>query len=246
MNDENAKRQINAMISFIMQEAKEKADDIKKNTENEFSVDKLSRERNLNLVVREEFARKRKERLTSKKIERSRKATEVRIKKMRERDNIIKNLREEIVDKLADVSKNTRYSDLIKFLIVQGLMTIAENRVTLRCRKEDLNIVNGQLAPAIKQYQDFIKQNTGIAPNCKIDVSNDYLSPGPSKNKTEKAASCCGGIILSARNGTIVCKNTLDSRLDLCFDNLIPQIRGILFGVREKPVVKDQIQTSHH
>jgi len=30
MNDENAKRQINAMISFIMQEAKEKADDIKK------------------------------------------------------------------------------------------------------------------------------------------------------------------------------------------------------------------------
>jgi len=80
MNDENAKRQINAMISFIMQEAKEKADDIKKNTENEFSVDKLSRERNLNLVVREEFARKRKERLTSKKIERSRKATEVRKK----------------------------------------------------------------------------------------------------------------------------------------------------------------------
>ncbi len=42
-----------------------------------------------------------------------------------------------------------------------------------------------------------------------------------------------GGVLLSAREGKIVCRNTLDSRLDLCFEALIPAIRGMLFGVRE-------------
>jgi hypothetical protein len=45
-----------------------------------------------------------------------------------------------------------------------------------------------------------------------------------------------GGVVLSARNGQIVCRNTLDSRLDIAFSQLKPQVRGTLFGFREKIV----------
>jgi len=169
-----------------------------------------------------------------KKIERSRKATEARIQKMRERDMIIKQLREEVVLKLVEVSRNPRYADLIRFLIVQGLMTIAEHRVILQCRQEDLQIVRAQVDAAVKLYQDSVRQATGVVPKCQIDLSNEYLPPAPRPG--QPGLSCCGGVVLSACNGTIVCRNTLDSRLDLCFDSLIPQIRGLLFGVRPKAV----------
>lgn len=77
----------------------------------------------------------------------------------------------------------------------------------------------------------------------------------------------CGGIKVSARGGKIVCKNTLDSRLDIAFKEIKPQIRGnidirpvvkredmmefgmqigILFGVRPAPVTKASVEPSHH
>jgi hypothetical protein len=47
---------------------------------------------------------------------------------------------------------------------------------------------------------------------------------------------CCsaGGVVLSSRNGQIICRNTLDSRLDIAFAALKPQVRGTLFGFRAK------------
>jgi len=238
MNNKDAERQILAMIGFIKQEAKEKADDIVRDIEKEATADKLTKERTLTASIKEEYAKKKKDKIVSKRIGRSRKENEARITKMRERDNIIKTLRDEVLEKLADVARNKKYPELIRYLIVQGLMTITENKIILQCRKEDLAIVKAQVDGAIKLYQDYIKENTGIVPKCSVDISNDHLAPAPVKGK--KQASCAGGVVLSARNGTIVCRNTLDSRLDLCFDNLIPQIRAILFGIRDKPVVVEK------
>jgi len=242
MNKNDAERQINAMIGFIKQEAKEKADDIIRDIEKEAAAEKATRDRTLKAALIDEYAKKKKEKIVNKRIARSRKDNESRIKKMRERDNIIKILRDEVLDKLSDVAKDKKYPDLVRYLIVQGLMTITENKIILQCRKEDLNIVKGQLDAAIKLYQDFIKDNTGIVPKCSVDISNDFLPSGAVKGK--KQLSCAGGVVLSARNGTIICRNTLDSRLDLCFDNLIPQIRAILFGIRDKPVVVEA-KTGH-
>ena len=39
----------------------------------------------------------------------------------------------------------------------------------------------------------------------------------------------CGGVVLYNMNKRIVCTNTLQSRLDLCFEELLPQIRSLLF-----------------
>jgi len=73
----------------------------------------------------------------------------------------------------------------------------------------------------------------------------DYLPPGPSK-ATEGMSSCYGGIKLSAKNGKIVCKNTLDSRLDLSFQQLQPQVRGLLFGIRPAAIGKVSAEPTGH
>jgi len=232
------------IIAKNKQEAKEKAEEIEQKVENDFQADKANRIKILSASIREDVERKKKEKIVAKRIENSRRITEARTKKMRERDLVVKKLKEEVLVKLVDVSKSNKYPDLIKFLIVQGLMTITENRVIVQCRKEDLKIVQNQVEPAVKHYQDLIKKETGILPKCAVEINTqEFLPPAPTG---KPGYSCCGGVVISARNGTIICRNTLDSRLDLCFDNLIPQIRGILFGVREAPKNTVKPQAAHH
>jgi len=244
MNKSDADKQIQIMINFILQEADERKKSIGEEADRLAASEKGQKVQQGRIALQEEFTRKKKEKLVARRIDKSRKAADARVQKMRERDNVIKQLKEEVTEKLADIASNKLYPDLVKYLIAQGLMIITENKVLVQCRKEDLSVVKAQLPAAIKLYQDFIKQSTGITPISDVQISNEHLAAGPVKGK--KGVSCCGGIVLSARNGSIVCRNTLDSRLDLCFENLVPQIRGILFGVRAKPVQKEDQEEKHH
>jgi len=38
-----------------------------------------------------------------------------------------------------------------------------------------------------------------------------------------------GGIVLTAQQGTILCLNTIDARLDLAFQDSLPDLRRVLF-----------------
>jgi len=81
MNKNDAERQINAMIGFIKQEAKEKADDIIRDIEKEAAAEKATRDRTLKAALIDEYAKKKKEKIVNKRIARSRKDNESRIKK---------------------------------------------------------------------------------------------------------------------------------------------------------------------
>jgi len=244
MNSTDASNQIKIMYQFILQEANERAAAIEEETKSMIASDKVNKERQFTQAIKEEYAGKRKEKIVKKRIQKSQAAAAARVDVMRARDKAVKQLKEDVTAKLADICKDKQYPALVKFLIAQSLMVITEDKVVLQCRKEDLDIVKKQVDVAKKLYQDFIKENTEVTPDLTIDISNDFLPPGPQKDK--KAASCCGGVVLSALNNAIVCKNTLDSRLDLCFDYLIPQVRGMLFGVRPKPKQVVTEEKSHH
>ena len=43
-----------------------------------------------------------------------------------------------------------------------------------------------------------------------------------------------GGIVLHAKKGRIVCSNTIDERLQLVYQEAIPQIRSMLFPCFKK------------
>jgi len=167
--------------------------------------------------------------------EKSKLLTESRFATMRARDNKMNELKREVIAKLATISKDAKYKDLVRFLIAQGLMTLLEKEVTLQCRQEDLAIVQAELPKALQQFQDLMKNATGVSPTCNVVIDKqDFLPPGPKDG--QQGASCAGGVTLSALNKTLICRNTLDSRLDIAFAALKPQVRGTLFGFREKIV----------
>eukprot|EP00456_Euglypha_rotunda_P016085 TRINITY_DN1524_c0_g1_i22.p1 TRINITY_DN1524_c0_g1~~TRINITY_DN1524_c0_g1_i22.p1 ORF type:complete len:147 (-),score=34.11 TRINITY_DN1524_c0_g1_i22:21-461(-) len=126
MDKKEAERQIEQMIAFIKQEAKEKEEEIRVKTENEFMDKKLSLTTEASLVIREEFEAKRKDRLIAKRIERSKKLNESRYKAMRFRDDLMNSLRATVTEKLIAVSKHKKYRELMKYLLIQGLMTLME------------------------------------------------------------------------------------------------------------------------
>jgi vacuolar-type H+-ATPase subunit E/Vma4 len=47
--------------------------------------------------------------------------------------------------------------------------------------------------------------------------------------KTEDDIKCYGGVLLTSDDGLIICKNTLDVRTDICFQESLPDIRRIMF-----------------
>lgn len=131
------------------------------------------------------------------------------------------------------------YRDILHQLILQALFQVMENKVIIRCREADTSLVNDIISDVVKEYKDTMQQDV----NAKIDTT--YLP-----------ANIAGGVEVIALNGRIkVClnlfdhlikiiifinyllnvqvPNTLESRLDLISEQLIPEIRTALFGANE-------------
>lgn len=50
----------------------------------------------------------------------------------------------------------------------------------------------------------------------------------------ENHLACSGGVLLSAKEGKIICNNTLDMRLAYAYETSLPLVRRILFsGIKE-------------
>ena len=56
-----------------------------------------------------------------------------------------------------------------------------------------------------------------------------------------------GGIVMHAKKGRIVCSNTLDDRLGLCYQEAIPDVRRILFpSFKKKEVAAKPVEVKKH
>lgn len=60
---------------------------------------------------------------------------------------------------------------------------------------------------------------------CNIIIDGKYLE----SVEDNEATGCLGGFKLYAKKGRIVCSQTIDDRIDLCFQAAIPAIRYMLF-----------------
>ena len=103
-----------------------------------------------------------------------------------------------------------------------------EGEVTLRVRKSDLDLLKQVMEPATKEYKAIMQKEVlalkgkDIPLKLIIDEKN-YL---PEYSENEGQDSCMGGLVLTCRRGRIVCSNTLDERLSLCYQEAIPDIRS--------------------
>mmetsp|Transcript_20866 Transcript_20866/g.29446 ORF Transcript_20866/g.29446 Transcript_20866/m.29446 type:complete len:222 (+) Transcript_20866:141-806(+) len=216
-----ASDQIRQMVNFILQEAHEKANEIRVKTEHDFNLEKQTLVHEAKLNVQDEFAKKDKDREIQERIARSAEIGECRVKKMKIRDDLLQTLLKEGGAKLAVVAKGQNYPQLLQKLIVQGLIKIEENEVKIYCRSEDVDTVNKILPDAVKEYVEIMENESSVKLEPKVTLNEDRTK--------DLSDDTYGGIMLTAVAGKIVCDNTLASRLNLVYEELLPSIRAILF-----------------
>ncbi|XP_014498463.1 V-type proton ATPase subunit E [Vigna radiata var. radiata] len=226
MNDADVSRQIQQMVRFIRQEAEEKANEISVSAEEEFNIEKLQLVEAEKKKIRQEYERKERQVEIRKKIEYSMQLNASRIKVLQAQDDVISSMKEAASKELLSASHHDHvYKNLLKDLIVQCLLRLKETSVLLRCRKEDLHLVEHVLDSAAQEYGD----KANVEPPEIIVDNQVYLPPGPSHHNAHDIY-CSGGVVLASRDGKIVCENTLDARLDVVFRKKLPEIRKQLFG----------------
>uniref|UniRef100_A0A669AW70 ATPase H+ transporting V1 subunit E1a n=1 Tax=Oreochromis niloticus TaxID=8128 RepID=A0A669AW70_ORENI len=216
LTDADVQKQIKHMMAFIEQEANEKVEEIDAKAEEEFNIEKGRLVQTQRLKIMEYYEKKEKQIEQHKKIQRSNLMNQARLKVLKARDDMITDLLNEARQRLAEIAKDpAKYSSLLEGLVLQGFYRLLEPKVTIRCRPQDAELVQAAVNKNIPIYKEAVKSNITV----KID--KEHLS---------FYLNSCGGIEMYNENGKIKVSNTLESRLELIAQQMMPEVRMNLFG----------------
>jgi V-type H+-transporting ATPase subunit E len=139
---------------------------------------------------------------------------------MKKRNDLMDNLASETSTKLKTFAKpdNVKYRNLIKQLIIQGMVKLLETTVLVQVRNIDVDFVKKLLPECQKEYAELLKRETGEEYKCNLEVDErQFLS------------SETGGVNLLTMDKKITLINDLESRLKLAFDQHLPTLKSMLF-----------------
>ncbi|XP_042351801.1 V-type proton ATPase subunit E 1a [Plectropomus leopardus] len=215
LTDADVQKQIKHMMAFIEQEANEKVEEIDSKAEEEFNIEKGRLVQTQRVKIMEYYEKKEKHIEQHKKIQMSNLRSQARLKVLKARDDMIQDLLNEARQRLAEIAKDPdNYSVLLQGLVLQGLFQLLEPKVTIRCRQQDVEMVQAAVNNTIPIYKEAVKSNIVV----KIDQERFLPS------------DICGGIDVYNENGKIKVSNTLENRLELMAQQMMPEIRVNLFG----------------
>ncbi|ETE70149.1 V-type proton ATPase subunit E 1 [Ophiophagus hannah] len=98
--------------------------------------------------------------------------------------------------------------------LIAGLYQLLEPRMTIRCRKQDLPLVKNAVQKSIPMYKTATKKEVDV------QIDQDNFLP----------EDIAGGVEIYNSDSKIKVSNTLESRLDLIAQQMMPEIRTALFG----------------
>lgn len=114
------------MMAFIEQEANEKAEEIDAKAEEEFNIEKGRLVQQQRLKIMEYYEKKEKQVELQKKIQSSNMLNQARLKVLKVREDHVKTVLDEARRRLGEVTKDqSKYSDVVRTLIVQGLFQVS-------------------------------------------------------------------------------------------------------------------------
>ncbi len=163
------------------------------------------------------------------KIVFSQKYNETRLKKLTVRSQQLERVRGDIKDRIkTELAPDTdKYRETVKSMIVQGMIRLIEEKIELKVREGEQDLIKGMLEECQEQYATIMKEATLKEYTCELSVSETvFLKP-------EEGAEY-GGVIMYAHGGKIVVSNTLLDRVNLVFEQALPGIREILFSEQNK------------
>jgi len=215
ISDNDVQKQLRHMMSFIEQEANEKAEEIDAKAEEEFNMEKGRLVQQQRQKIMEYYEKKEKQVDLQRKIQKSNMQNQGRIKCLKAREDHLRNVLDESGTNLSNVSNDqSRYPLILKGLILQGLFQLFEKEVSLRCRHKDEKTVEKLLPECLDELKKAIGENT------KVTIDREHYLP----------ADSAGGVEMSTRGGKIRVSSTLESRLELISNQIVPHIRTALFG----------------
>ncbi|CAG8465932.1 4440_t:CDS:10 [Ambispora leptoticha] len=188
-------------VEFIKQEAKEKAREIQLKADEEFNIEKAKLVRQESINIEATFQRKIKQAEVEKKIEQSNLINKSRLRVLQERQQKLENLFTDSRAALKDISEDkTSYQDLLKNLILEGLFRLMDENVNIVARKSDIDLINAAIKDASNDYTNQSKLPINIQVDSKEHLPDSRIN------------------------------NTLEERLSLAQEELLPEIRILLFG----------------
>jgi V-type H+-transporting ATPase subunit E len=214
------------MVAFVLREAQEKAAETIVKAKETFAREKAQRIREERQRILKQFEKLQKEIETKEKIERSNAINQARLRLLKEREEVMASAVAKAAGRLATLGdpKDPKYKTMLQALILQALIKLDDTEAVVNCRKQDEQLVEAVLPAAVQEYT----AKTGRTVKVAIDRTL-YLPP----SKGQVAAGldfCSGGVVLASHGGRIVCDNTLDTRLNIAYQDLLPLTRGKMFG----------------
>jgi len=220
MNDQEVFAQINQMVQFIHQEAKEKAAEIKLKTDEEFNIEKLRMVEAEKQKIRAEYERKEKQVEVQKRIAQSNEVRISRLKCLKARDDAMQAVLAEAASKLPAIASGPGYPALLEKLVLEGLIQLADQKVKIKAVAGQEAAAKKAIAAAEPKFKAWAAKTKGDAWASTIDITFD-----PDSLKTG-----LGGVELVGFGGKITLTNTLQSRLMLAYETQLPKLRAALFA----------------
>ncbi|KAJ1025011.1 hypothetical protein NDA18_004297 [Ustilago nuda] len=213
MNDDEVLSEMKKMVAFIKQEALEKAREIQIKADEEFAIEKAKIVRQEAINIDWQYEKKIKQAEVAQKIAQSNQTNKSRLKILQTREQHLQSLFDAARDKLNDIAKEQeKYKKLLSKLILQGLLQLMESKVTVTVRSNDVQLAQEAAKQAEKDFKDKSGKDASVT-----------VQQGLNKDSA-------GGVALSGHAGRITINNTLEERLRLLEDRMLPEIRLDLFG----------------
>ncbi|KAJ2615211.1 V-ATPase V1 sector subunit E [Coemansia sp. RSA 1365] len=215
LNDEEVFSEMNKMVAFIRQEALEKAREIKVKADEEFNIEKAKLVRQESINVEGQFQRKVKQAEVKQRILTSTLINKSRLEVLQERQEMLDSVFVQAQQALKKLPEDKdKYGKLLIDLCLQAFLQLKDATVTVRGRKADLDL----LKSAVSKAEDLYKEKTSK------DISATVVEDSPLPD------TVLGGVRVSALGDRINVDNTLQARLDLSSNRMLPQLRDVLFG----------------
>jgi V-type H+-transporting ATPase subunit E len=161
------------MIAFIQQEAAEKVEEIEAKAEEEFNIEKSRLVSQQRVKIIEYYDKKEKQIELQRKIQHSNLANASRLSILKARDDYVQNLKEESRKQLTILTQDqSKYRTILANLIAQGLFLLMEKDVTIKCRRNDSDLVKQLIPDAIQRYKQELKQK-----DIKINLDDKNFLP---------------------------------------------------------------------
>ncbi|GBE84340.1 V-type proton ATPase subunit E [Sparassis crispa] len=231
LNDDEVISEMNKMVAFIKQEAMEKAREIRVKADEEFAIEKASTPMGMLLrgtdgvfqgqarearaashryPVRQEAegGRGRTEDVTQSTL-----TNKSRLRLLQQREEHLQDLFSTTRELIVDLSRDqARYVQFLEGVITQGFLQLLEPDVTVHARGLDVEVVRRAADGAAKQYTEVSGRTVNVT---VVGLLSDDIA---------------GGVKLVSGSQRITLDNTLDERLRLLEDRMLPEIRNNLFG----------------